>query len=145
MIHYALKCSDDHRFESWFQSAQAFDKLKAAGMVACAVCGSSAVDRDIMAPRVSQGSAKPEARAKPAPLSAPASPAEQALAELKAHIEKTSDYVGREFAREARAMHEGDVPLRSIHGEARPEEARKLVEDGISIAPLPFRPSRKSN
>jgi len=145
MIHYALKCSDDHRFESWFQSAQAFDKLKAAGMVACAVCGSSAVDRDIMAPRVSQGSAKPEARAKPAPLSAPASPAEQALAELKAHIEKTSDYVGREFAREARAMHDGDVPLRSIHGEARPEEARKLVEDGISIAPLPFRPSRKSN
>lgn len=145
MIHYALKCSDDHRFESWFQSAQAFDKLKAAGMVACAVCGSSAVDRDIMAPRVSQGSAKPEARAKPAPLSSPASPAEQALAELKAHIEKTSDYVGREFAREARAMHEGDVPLRSIHGEARPEEARKLVEDGISIAPLPFRPSRKSN
>lgn len=145
MIHYALKCSDDHRFESWFQSAQAFDKLKAAGMVACAVCGSSAVDRDIMAPRVSQGSAKPEARAKPAPLSAPASPAEQALAELKAHIEKTSDYVGREFAREARAMHDGDVPLRSIHGEARPEEARKLVEDGVSIAPLPFRPSRKSN
>lgn len=145
MIHYALKCSDDHRFESWFQSAQAFDKLKAAGMVACAVCGSSKVDRDIMAPRVSQGSAGPEPHAKPKPLSAPASPAEQALAELRAHIEKTSDYVGREFAREARAMHDGDVPLRSIHGEARPEEARKLVEDGISIAPLPFRPSRKSN
>lgn len=145
MIHYALKCSDDHRFESWFQSAQAFDKLKAAGMVACAVCGSSAVDRDIMAPRVSQGSARPETPDRPKPLSAPASPAEQALAELKAHIEKTSDYVGREFAREARAMHDGDVPLRSIHGEARPEEARKLVEDGISIAPLPFRPSRKTN
>ncbi|TNF23274.1 MAG: DUF1178 family protein [Rhodobacteraceae bacterium] len=145
MIHYALKCSDDHRFESWFQSAQAFDKLKAAGMVACAICGSSKVDRDLMTPRVSQGSAKAPPPARPRPLSAPASPAEQALARLKAHVEKTSDYVGTEFAREARAMHDGDVPLRSIHGEARPDEARKLVEDGISIAPLPFRPSRKTN
>lgn len=145
MIHYALKCSEDHRFESWFQSAQAFDKLKVAGMVSCSVCGSTEVDRDLMAPRVSQSKSKAEDTHKPRPLSAPASPAEQALAELKAHVEKNSDYVGRDFAREARAMHGGEVPQRSIHGEARPEEARKLVEDGIPIAPLPFRPNRKSN
>lgn len=146
MIHYALKCKEDHRFESWFQSAAAFDKLKAAGMVACAVCGSTQVDRDLMAPRVSQGGKRKQAPERPAaPLSAPASPAEQALAELKAHVEKNSDYVGRDFAREARAMHEGEQPQRSIHGEARADEARKLVEDGISIAPLPFRPGRKSN
>ena len=144
MIHYALKCSDDHRFDSWFQSAAAFDKLNAAGMVACSVCGSTTVDRDLMAPRVAQGKSaekKPAARL----LSAPASPAEQALAALKAHVEKTSDYVGRDFAREARAMHEGEVPQRSIHGEAKAEEARKLAEDGIAVMPLPFRPNRKSN
>lgn len=145
MIHYALKCSEDHRFESWFQSAQAFDKLKVAGMVSCSVCGSTEVDRDLMAPRVSQSKSKAENTHEPRPLSAPASPAEQALAELKAHVEKNSDYVGGDFAREARAMHGGEMPHRSIHGEARPEEARKLVEDGIPIAPLPFRPNRKSN
>ncbi|WP_323763526.1 DUF1178 family protein [Marinovum sp.] len=144
MIHYALKCSEDHRFESWFQSAAAFDKLQAAGMVACAVCGTSAVDRDLMAPRVSHGSSKP-APAPAKPLSTPASPAEKALADLKAHIEKTSEDVGRDFAREARAIHLGEAPSRAIRGEAKPEEARKLVEDGVPIAPLPFRVGRKSN
>ncbi|MGY3439210.1 MULTISPECIES: DUF1178 family protein [unclassified Marinovum] len=155
MIHYALKCTDNHKFESWFQSAAAFDKLKGAGMVACAICGSSAVDRDVMAPRVSQGSEAPGPQAKPqdrpqngphkGQLSGPASPAEQALAEIKKHIEKNSDYVGRDFAREARAIHLGEAPERAIYGEARPEEARKLAEEGVPIAPLPFRPGRKSN
>lgn len=144
MIHYALKCSADHRFESWFQSAAAFDKLQAAGMVACAVCGISEVDRDLMAPRVSHGTArKPESKEKP--LSTPATAAEQALAELKKHIEKTSEDVGRNFAREARAIHLGEAPSRAIRGEAKPEEARQLVEEGVPIAPLPFRVGRKSN
>ena len=71
--------------------------------------------------------------------------AEKALAELKAHIEKTSEDVGRDFAREARAIHLGDAPSRAIRGEARPEEARKLVEDGVPIAPLPFKVGRKTN
>ena len=145
MIHYAPKCSEDHRFESWFQSAAAFDKLQAAGMVACAVCGTSKVDRDLMAPRVSHGTAKPKPQAPAKPLLTPASPAEKALAELKAHIEKTSEDVGRDFAREARAIHLGDAPSRAIRGEARPEEARKLVEDGVPIAPLPFKVGRKTN
>ncbi|APZ51533.1 DUF1178 family protein [Salipiger abyssi] len=142
MIQYSLKCAQDHHFDSWFQSASAFDKLHAAGMVTCAVCGSSEVEKELMAPRVNAGAEKP---ADTAPLSAPASPAEQALRELRTEIEKTSDYVGRDFAREARAMHEGDQPKRAIWGEARGDEARKLVEDGIPVAPLPFRPSRKSN
>lgn len=139
MIHYNLKCAQDHRFDSWFQSASAFDKLQAAGLVACSVCGSNEVDKDLMAPRVSAGAERD------APLSAPASPAEQALRELQAEIEKTSDYVGRDFARIARAMHEGDSPKRAIWGETRGEEARKLIEDGVPVAPLPFRPKRKTN
>ena len=143
MINYALKCDQDHRFESWFQSADAFDKLKAADMVSCAVCGSTQVDKAIMSPRVAQNTKTPATPDRP--LSQPASPAEQALAELKAHVEKNSDYVGPDFVKEARAMHEGSAPERSIHGEARPEEARKLIEDGVPVAPLPFRPNRKSN
>ncbi len=145
MIHYALKCSEDHRFESWFQSAAAFDKLQAAGLVACAICGTSKVDRDLMAPRVSQGVAKPAPEARDKPLSTPSTPAEQALAKLKAHIEQTSEDVGRNFAREARAIHTGEAPSRAIRGEAKPEEARQLVEEGVPIAPLPFRLGRKTN
>lgn len=145
MIHYALKCHEDHRFESWFQSAAAFDKLQAAGLVACAICGTSKVDRDLMAPRVSQGASKPAAEPRDKPLSTPSTPAEQALAKLKAHIERTSEDVGRNFAREARAIHTGEAPSRAIRGEAKPEEARQLVEEGVPIAPLPFRLGRKSN
>lgn len=113
-------------------------------MVSCVTCGSTDVVKDIMAPSVA-ASSKSEAPQTDAPLSTPASPAEKALSELKSHIEKNSDYVGSEFANEARAMHEGSAPERSIHGEARPEEARKLIEDGVPVAPLPFRPTNKSN
>ena len=145
MIQFTLKCADDHRFESWFPSADAFEKLKASGHLACAVCGSTQVEKAVMAPRVSTARGKAEGSEETGPLSAPASPAEQALAELKAHVEANSEYVGMEFAREARAIHDGDAPERAIYGEAKPEDAKKLVEDGVKVAPLPFRPGRKSN
>ena len=141
MIRFTLKCAEGHRFDSWFASAEAYDKLRAAGMVGCAVCGATAVEKALMSPQV-----RPARKAEAArPLSAPASPAEQALAELRRRIETESDYVGLNFAAEARAMHEGAAPERSIYGEARPDEARRLLEDGIPVAPLPFVPGRKSN
>ncbi|WP_299427880.1 DUF1178 family protein [uncultured Shimia sp.] len=157
MINYTLKCANDHRFDSWFQSAAAFDKLKAAGMVACAVCGDTNVEKAMMAPRVRparSAAAKPqdptpvpspEAASAPSPLSQPASPAEQALKELRDHVEANSDYVGKDFASEARAMHDGDAPERPIYGEAKVEEAKALIEDGVPVAPLPFNIGRKTN
>ena len=145
MIRYALKCADGHSFDSWFRSSDAFDRLHAAGMVACAVCGSTAVEKSVMAPRLQASRDAAQARRPARPLSEPASPAEQALAELRRRIEASSDYVGADFAAEARAIHEGEAPARSIYGEARPDEARALIEDGIPVAPLPFRPQRKSN
>lgn len=144
MIQFTLKCANDHRFDSWFQSGSAFDKLLASGMVTCAVCGSSNVDKAIMAPRVSTAEATAPAPARPT-LSEPASPAEQALSELRKYVEKNSDYVGKNFANEARAIHTGDAPARPIWGETRGDEAKKLIEDGVPIAPLPFTPTRKSN
>jgi len=100
-----------------------------------------------MAPRIRDG--KSEGRYLPpqekTSLTEPASPAEKALADLKAQVEKNSEYVGMNFAREAREIHDGTAPERAIYGEARPEEARKLIEDGVPVAPLPFVPARKSN
>ncbi len=144
MIRYALKCNEDHGFESWFASAEAFDKLCAGGMVACPECGSTEVRKVLMAPGV-QTARKKTAKPKEESLSAPASEMETKLAELRKHVETTSDYVGMGFASEARKMHEGEIPHRSIYGEAKPEEAKRLIEDGVPVAPLPFRPTRKSN
>lgn len=145
MIQYSLKCARGHSFDSWFQSAAAYDKLIGAGMVSCAVCGGTDVEKAIMAPRVSATRDVVEAALKPGPLSQPASPAEQAMADLRRKIEDNSDYVGKDFATEARAMHDGDAAQRSIYGEARFDDARKLLEDGVPVAPLPFLPKRQSN
>lgn len=140
MIRYALRCTNAHEFDSWFQSAEAYDRLAAAGMVACAVCGSGEVSKALMAPAV-----KPAEVAQTRPLATPTTALERKLAELRAHVEKTADYVGPDFARVAREMHAGDVPDRPIWGEAKADEARGLIEDGIPVAPLPFLPGRKAN
>ncbi|MEO0938648.1 MAG: DUF1178 family protein [Pseudomonadota bacterium] len=130
MIKYTLKCANGHAFESWFASADAYDSLRDAGHVSCAICGSVQVDKAVMAPRVS--TADDEARSR-------------ALQKMKAEVEQNSDYVGTNFAREARAMHLGDAPERSIWGEAKPAEAKALIEDGVPVLPLPFTPKSKAN
>ncbi|MCU9838352.1 DUF1178 family protein [Ruegeria sp. WL0004] len=145
MIQYSLKCSEGHSFESWFQSAAAFDKLSASGLVNCAICGGNQVEKAMMTPRVRPARSAAGSQDTERPLSAPASPAEQMLAELRKKIEQNSDYVGKDFAAEARKMHLGETPERSIYGEARVEEAKALLEDGIPVSPLPFLPNRKAN
>ena len=140
MIRYTLKCNDGHSFDSWFASANAFEALATAGHLACAVCGSAGVQKSLMAP----GVAKTGAVDAPLPvLSEPASEREKAIAAMRKHVETHSDDVGTAFATEARAMHDGEAPERMIHGVARPDQARKLVEDGVPVVPLPFTPKRQ--
>jgi hypothetical protein len=138
MIRYALRCDSDHGFESWFGSAEAYDRLRAAGHVACPDCGSTTVEKALMAPSVAP-SRMAEA------LGAPRDPREAALAELRRRVEENSEYVGLEFAAEARRIHDGEAPERSIYGEAKPDEARRLIEDGVPVAPLPFLPKARAN
>lgn len=137
MIRYALKCPDGHRFESWFQNADAYEALAAAGQVACPSCGATAVEKDLMAPDV-----RPARNARPL---APENEPEQALAALKAKVEAEGEYVGMGFVKEARAIHEGTAPERLVYGEARADEAIALIEEGVPVAPLPFTPTRKTN
>jgi len=160
MISFTLQCKAGHSFESWFKSADAFDSLLAGRHLSCPTCGSAEVSKALMAPAVRparnaasasspSGKAAGEAAGKTAvaraSLSAPPTELQQALAALRREVEKNSEYVGLNFAAEARRIHEGDAPERSIYGEAKPEEARKLLEDGVPVAPLPFIPPRRTN
>ncbi|AXI45745.1 DUF1178 domain-containing protein [Sulfitobacter sp. SK012] len=140
MISFTLQCGEGHRFESWFKSAAAFDLLEASGHLSCAVCGASGVQKSLMAPRVN---AERTADTPDPSLSIPEGRTAEALAALRSKIEANADYVGDSFASDARAMHEGELPERAIYGEVRGDEARKLIEDGVPVAPLPFRPKRK--
>lgn len=144
MIRYTLKCESDHNFDSWFQSADAFTALQTGGHIVCPTCGSSEIQKSLMAPGVQTARAKAGKPQPPVP-SISVTPQEKALAELREHVEKNSDYVGLKFADEARKMHEGELPSRAIYGEAKPEEAKKLVEDGVPVAPLPFVPRSRTN
>ena len=120
-------------------------------MVTCAVCGCVQVEKAIMTPRVRPARnavARPEpAPAEPAPINVakPSLEIEKILTQLRRQVEENSDYVGKDFASEARKIHLGEAPDRAIYGEAKAEEAKALIEDGVPVAPLPFVPSRKTN
>lgn len=141
MIQYSLKCENDHVFDSWFQSASAFETLERSGHLTCAVCASTHVKKAVMAPRV----ATKDNQTPPAKLAEPQSEQQKAIAELRKKVEDNADYVGPKFADEARSMFLGTTPERAIYGEANGAEAKALIEDGIPVAPLPFLPNRKAN
>jgi hypothetical protein len=161
MIRYALNCDQGHQFESWFQNSAAYDKQNKRALVTCPVCGSAKVEKAMMAPRLTSGDTpEPPAAPQPAPAAAtpPAlaakaqvnaqvammSPPErelrQKLKELRDHITKNANYVGPRFSEEARKIHYGETERRSIYGEASPDEAKELHEEGIEFHPLPILP-----
>jgi hypothetical protein len=157
MIRYSLRCDKDHSFESWFQSSSAYDLQVKRKLVSCPVCGSAKVDKAIMAPRIV---GKKGRDTTPAPVEAPVeAPATEEstplmmtqerelrakLKELRDHIVKTADNVGERFPNEARKMHYGDIEHRPIYGEASPEEARALIDEGVEVAPLPVLPEDRN-
>ena len=156
MIRYSLRCEKDHAFESWFQSSSAYDQQVKRKLVSCPVCGSAKVEKAIMAPRIvsRKGRDKPAPEA-PAPAEATAPEStplmmtqerelRAKLKELRDHIVKTADNVGERFPNEARKMHYGDIEHRPIYGEASPEEARELIDEGVEVAPLPVLPEDRN-
>ncbi|HMK70364.1 MAG TPA: DUF1178 family protein [Xanthobacteraceae bacterium] len=159
MIRYALNCEQGHVFESWFQNSAAFEKQAKRALVTCPICGSAKVEKAIMAPRLARaevpGSVPPPPPVAPAVVPAPSpalgkapvaimSPHERELRkklkELRDHITKNADYVGPRFPEQARKIHYGETAHRSIYGEASPDEARELYEEGIEFHPLPILP-----
>ncbi|MBN8891154.1 MAG: hypothetical protein BGP12_03700 [Rhodospirillales bacterium 70-18] len=154
MIHYQLQCSRDHGFDGWFKDSAAFEAQARRGLLECPVCGDIKVDRALMAPAVPK-KGRPFRAPEAAPAAAPAEPPAQPVAvaperlpdhvrallqRMRAEVEKHCDYVGDNFADEARRIHTGESEARGIYGEATPDEAEALAEDGIEIASIPWVP-----
>jgi hypothetical protein len=142
MIRYALVCDQEHEFEGWFGASADYDDQAARGLIACPVCNSSAVRKQIMAPAVAGTKARGGAE-DTAPANMRAMMME-AMGRVRAHVEENFDYMGDAFASEARAIHEGRSEDRGIYGEATPAEVKGLVEDGVKVAPLPPAPPKKN-
>ncbi|MGL4541853.1 MAG: DUF1178 family protein [Polymorphobacter sp.] len=136
MIVFDLACAHGHVFEAWFGSSADFEAQAARGLVACPICDNSAVRKAVMAPAVP---AKGNRAMPPAAIKA----ALAALAQVQREVEANADYVGADFASEARALHDGEAPMRAIYGEASLADAAALVDDGIAVSPLPFATVRR--
>jgi hypothetical protein len=158
MIRYNLRCDKGHSFESWFQSSTAYESQEKRKLVSCPACGSAKVERAIMAPQIV--SKKGRESAVPGPAEAPTVEAtaqgstpllmaqelelRAKIKELRDHIVKNADNVGERFPNEARKMHYGDIEHRPIYGEASPEEARSLIDEGVEVSPLPVLPDDRN-
>lgn len=154
MIRYALICDAAHEFESWFASSASFDEQAKRGFVTCPVCNSAKVERAVMAPNVARTDLGPKAPQPAVEASAPvaAAPAPVALisekekafremvAALHQHVSENAEHVGQRFADEALKIHHGEAEERAIYGEATPDDARMLHEEGVEFLPLPRLP-----
>ena len=168
MIRYALLCPDGHAFEAWFRDSEAFDVQSGAGQVSCPACGAGEIRKAVMAPAVRRSAEKRAVEpapggagpATPAPVPAPAGGAvpsppppitdeafaamRAVLREVHAKLKRDAVDVGPAFPEEARAIHDGDAPPRPIYGTATDDEVRSLVEDGVSILPIPSLPDDRN-
>ncbi len=150
MIRYRLTCPDAHEFEAWFSSSAAYDKQAKAGHVTCPECGSNKVEKALMAPNVATSRKKEAARTKakaaakqPVASEMPAEMLEM-MRKIRDHVRENADYVGDKFAEEARKIHYEETEARGIYGEATPDEAQALHEEGIAVHPLPLLPEDKN-
>jgi hypothetical protein len=156
MIHYQLQCGQSHGFDGWFKDSASFEKQAKRGLIECPECGGTDVERALMAPALAKREASAKREALPVPVSAPQPQAEAVegektavrvpakmlavLQRIRAEVERNCDYVGPDFADQARAMHRGEVEPKSIYGETTDEQAESLAEEGIAVAKIPWVP-----
>jgi hypothetical protein len=155
MILFKLKCAAEHEFEGWFRDNAAYDRQAAKHLIACPDCGSTAVTKAPMAPRLGRSraaeptsspeSSRPQEAPRPPPAAPdrPPTPAElrRAMQILRKHVEANCEHVGPRFADEARRIHRGEAAARGIYGDATPAESKALAEEGIEIAAVPWVPT----
>lgn len=139
MIKYELKCAKEHVFEAWFYNSSAYDRQAASGKVVCPDCGSKKVTKAPMAPRIARSKGE-RSRDEAKMVQAEQAELRRKLVELREHVEKNADYVGDKFPEEARKIHYGETDKRNIYGEATPEEARDLADEGVEVAAIPWIP-----
>lgn len=163
MIHYQLQCQGDHLFDGWFKDSAAFESQAQAGLIACPLCDSIQVRRALMTPSLGRGknagldrvasedSTPAGPKVAPQGLVPSTSPPVGALAvpdmpdklrsllqQLRVEVEKHCDYVGKDFAEEARRIHYGETKARGIYGETTASEAEALADEGVEFGVMPW-------
>lgn len=139
MILFDLRCPKGHVFEAWFHNSASYDSQAKAGAVSCPACGSRKVEKAPMAPRIGKGGEAARQQ-----MAAELTEMKRQLQELRTKVETNCDYVGPQFAEEARRIHHGEVAYRDIYGEATDDEAKELADEGVEFARIPWLPRHDS-
>ncbi|MCH2628830.1 MAG: DUF1178 family protein [Nisaea sp.] len=150
MILYQLQCDAEHQFEAWFKDSQAYEKQAKRKLLTCPVCGSTKVSKALMSPRISKSkNVSPSTPLDTVPsrglnVTHQNKELRKKLQELRTEIEQNCDYVGDQFAEEARKIHYGEADAKNIYGEASFEDAKELVDEGVDFTPIPWLPKENS-
>lgn len=145
MIRFALNCSQDHAFEGWFKSGDAFERQADEGQVACPTCGDRAIRKAMMAPAIVRSAGR-RAEGPAAPVEPAAEQQARAamllamMRKVREHVEQNFENVGDRFPEEVRRVHYGEAEARDLFGQATLDEAKELLEEGIPVRPLPELP-----
>lgn len=134
MILFELRCTGQHQFEAWFKDGAAYDEQAAAGVISCPICGDSRIEKALMTPRLSKS------RGNALDAQQAVGEMRKVLVDLKRKVKESCDYVGERFPEEARKIHYGDSEARPIYGEATPQEASDLEEEGVTVQRIPWVP-----
>ncbi len=132
MIKYQLHCDAGHEFEGWFRNSADFDAQAEGILLECPACASRAIEKAIMAPAIRASAASRGGR-----LGEVRGAIAEAARRARDYVEKNFEYVGPRFPEEARRIHYGEKESGGIYGEATGKEVRELIDEGISVAPLP--------
>lgn len=136
-----LRCASGHRFEGWFASDEDLQSQTERGLMECPVCADKAITRLPSAPRLNVSGAREPSAAAQKPAATGDAPIEMTMqaAWLRAvqHVMSQTENVGERFAEEARRIHYGEADDRAIRGQATPDEAQELRDEGIEVMSLP--------
>ncbi len=139
MIVFNLVCKDcSLEFEGWFDNSKEFEKQRKKGDIFCPSCNSIAINKSLMTPNLPKKSNSKKIEKKKKTMA-------NNIKKYKKIIEKNFDYVGDNFSEEAKKMKYGEINERPIYGEANIEQTKELIEEEISVVPLPWTPSKKTN
>lgn len=127
-----MTCGHGHEFEGWFKNSRAYDEQEAQGALECPLCGDATIRKAPMAPAVAASKEKSSSKQVPGQQKT-----RQFMAGFRKFVQENAEYVGPNFPDEARKIYHGEKEDRHIYGEATLKEAKELVDEGITIAPLP--------
>ncbi len=130
-----LQCSQHHSFEGWFASEDDFQGQLAGGLVECPLCEDRTIRKMLSAPRLNLGASAPASREV---MTGPDATLQAAWMQAVRQVLASTEDVGERFPEEARRIHYGESEGRGIRGQATAKETEALLEEGISVMPLPI-------